>query len=144
MRTRLAAFACVALVGCGGTAGDLIAFEIRPGSPAPASPTPASPAPASPAPALVLVTDDGRGRCGQRGALKPLTSERVIEARAVERDLAELATGGRSFEGAREETTFVARSEAGSVTWAETAAGTRPALARATRLALQLERELCG
>ena len=116
---------------CGGSAGDLIAFEISGGRPMKQS--------------RLVVTGDGRARCGGDGPLRALSSERLIEARAVERELEGLAEEARAFGGGgADQPGYVARTKAGTVRWFEAAPGNPAVLTRAGRLALQLERELCG
>jgi len=116
------------LIGCGGTSGDLIAFEIAGGR--------------APATSRVVLTSDGRGRCGE-GDLRAISNDRLIEARAVERELTDLATVGREFAGG-DEPRFVARTKHGIVRWGQGAEGLPETLPRAARLALLLERELCS
>jgi len=115
------------LVGCGGTSGDLIAFEVTGGR--------------GPVTSRLVLTSDGRGRCGE-GDLRTISNDRLIEARAVERDLTDLATAGREFAGG-DEPRFVARTNVGIVRWGQGAEGLPETLPRAARLALLLERELC-
>jgi len=115
------------LIGCGGTSGDLIAFEVTGGH--------------GPVTSRLVLTSDGRGRCGE-GELRTIPNDRLIEARAVERDLTDLATVGREFAGG-DEPRFVARTKDGIVRWGQGAEGLPEALPRAARLALLLERELC-
>lgn len=126
----VSAGAALLLGGCGGDAGDLLAIEV-------------SASPGEPARRLV-VTGDGRGSCN-RGELKTLVSERLIEARAVERDLAPLAGDGARFEAGRRPAAaaLVARTVKGTVRWVEGGSGQPEVLPRATLLATKLERELC-
>ena len=124
-RAPLAA-ALALLAACGGSAGDLLAIEVSGGSQARAR--------------TLVVTGDGLGGCG-RGARRPIPSERLIEARAVERDLGELAERGASFAdggtGAGRRS-YVARSRAGTVRWTEGAPGLPAVLPRAALLAVRL------
>lgn len=129
---RLVAIAIVAAalaVGCGGSAGDLLAVEVSGGF--------------QPQTVALVVTSDGRGSC-DAGELRGLSSERVIEAREVERELGGLATDGASFgEPGGDRRAYVARTRAGTVRWVEGAPGLPPVLAKTVLLARQLERELC-
>ena len=128
MRAAVGALGVVCLlVGCGGTSGDLIAFEVTGGR--------------GPVTSRLVLTSDGRGRCGE-GDLRTISNDRLIEARAVERDLTDLATAGREFAGG-DEPRFVARTKVGIVRWGQGAEGLPETLPRAARLALLLERELC-
>lgn len=123
------ALAACALAGCGGSAGDLLAVEVSGG--------------VEEQPVRLTVTSDGQGRCGT-GELRGLTSERVIEAREVERELEPLAGEGASFETAGgDRRAYVARTRAGTVRWSEGAPRLPAVLPKAALLATQLERELC-
>lgn len=119
------------VAGCGGEAGDLLALEVSGG---PADGT-----------VRITVTDDGRGRCGD-GELEEISSERLIDARAVERDLEGIAGEGAAFgdEGAGGAREYVARTREGTVRWTEGAPGLPEVLPRAALLASQLDDELCG
>lgn len=126
-----AAAATLALAaGCGGTAGDLMAVE-RAGPP----PTGAT--------QRIVVTGDGRARCGARGPLRQLHSATVIEARALERDLGPLAERAASYAGPAGRPRLVARTRAGTVRWVEGAPRLPPVLARTDRFALRVGRALC-
>lgn len=124
-----ALMALVTLTGCGGSAGDLIAIEVSGGLAGEA--------------VRLTVTADGRGRCGE-GELRRLPSERLIEARAVERELAGLAEDGPSFgEPGGDRREYVARTRAGTVRWIEGSLGLPPVLPRTVLLERALERDLC-
>jgi hypothetical protein len=133
MTVRLAAAAAAASVlvalptGCGTATEDLMAIEVT-GGPAHVR-------------ERIRVTDDGRASCG--GALRPISSQMLLDAREVKRELRPSARSGASFtsprSGARQ---YLVRSFDGTVRFSEGAPGP-PALGRATLLALQLERELC-
>jgi hypothetical protein len=127
-RAAVAALAALALAGCGGESGDLIAIEVSGG--------------AQPRPVKLVVTGDGRGSCNG-GELQELPSERVIDARETERELEDPAHDSANFGGAtRERRGYVARTKDGTVRWRE--GQVRPeVLGKATLLALQLERDLC-
>ncbi len=133
MRSAAAAIASVAAlaaVACGGTAGDLIALEVSGGFEGER--------------VRLTVTQDGRGRCDD-GALEPIASERLIEAREVERELEGLAGEGESFEApsAPDRRSYVARTQFGAVSWTEGAPGLPAVLPRAALLAQQLRDDLC-
>jgi hypothetical protein len=124
----LAALALAAgLAGCGTATEDLMAIDVT-GGPAHVR-------------ERIRVTNDGRASCD--GQLQEIPSQTLLDARGVKRALRPLARRGASFQsgrpGARQ---YVFRSFDGTVRWTEGAPGPR-ALARATLLALRLERELC-
>lgn len=125
----LAVALAIVSAGCGGEAGDLLAVETSGGFEGDA--------------VRLTVTSDGRGRC-DAGELRPLPSERVIDAREIERELTPLAEDGASFgEPSADRRGFVARMRAGTVRWAEGEPGLPPILPRTVLLARELERELC-
>lgn len=124
--TALAASALIA--GCGGGAGDLMSIDIA-GGPAAEKHS-------------IVVSGDGRGSC-DRGPLKELPSDRVIDARAVERDAADLARKATTYppkQGARR---YGLRTNDGVVRWSEGSPGLPAVLPKAQLLALQLERLVC-
>src|SRR4051794_20730659 len=104
---RAAAVAIAALVlsasGCGGAPGDLLSISAT-GGVAGGTHT-------------IVVSGDGRGSC-DRGPLKQLPADRVIDARGIERDAEELATEATDLppatKGARR---FTLRMMAGEVRW---------------------------
>lgn len=126
-RTLAALVAAFALAGCGNPGGDLIAIEARgPGGTA----------------NRVVVTDDGRGRCGD-GELVRLESQRLLDAREVQREMEELPGERSDFGRLEGRTNYRASMRDAEVTWTEGAR--RPdVLPKATLLALNLRRELCG
>lgn len=125
----LAALALALSAGCGGESGDLIALEVSGG--------------AEERRVELVVTGDGRGSCNG-GELQELPSERVIEARELEREIGDLADEGADFGRASEERRgYVVRTSAGTVRWQE-GQTQREELGKAALLALRLERELCG
>lgn len=133
MRWSVAVWASAAaglLIGCGGSAGDLLALEVSGGFQS--------------GPLRLTVTDDGRGRC-DGGALEPISSERLIETREVERELEGLAEEGARFPatGRADERRYVARTRAGTVRWSERAAALPEVLPRTALLAQQLQEDLC-
>ena len=114
-------------VGCGNPGGDLLAIEER----APGGAT-----------NRLVVTDDGRGSCNG-GQLKRLESDRLLEAREVQREMEELPGERSDFGRLGDRTNYRATMREAEVTWAEGAR--QPAvLPKATVLALQLRRATCG
>jgi hypothetical protein len=123
------ALAALAAAGCGNPGGDLIAIEVREAG----AGTPAT---------RLVVTDDGRGSCNG-SELERLPSERLLEAREVEREIERLAVNDTRLPPLRGRRSYRAETPDGSVTWSE---GFRPApegIAEGTLLALKLRRELC-
>ena len=134
------------LAACGGEAGDLLALEVSGGF--------------QEQPLRLTVTEDGRGSC-DGGELQPIPSQRLIEARDLERDLGGLAEDGASFgppgavddgregerggaEDAEDRRRYVARTRAGTVRWVEGSPELPEVLPRAALLAQQLEDDLCA
>jgi hypothetical protein len=130
MRRPLAAAAALAagLAGCGGSAGDLIAISTSGGSGPPYH---------------VIVTGDGRGSCNGGGE-QVVPSRHVLDAREIERELAEYAKKHAAFttgpHGARR---YVASTKDGRVTWVEGAHGAPPVVAKAIVLTQDLKRDVC-
>ena len=129
MLAALATAATLAAAGCGNPGGDLMAIEVT--------------QPAGGPTTRLVVTDDGRGRCDD-GKLERLSSERLLEAREVHRDLGDLFHDHATFDpdqpGRR---VYKALSRDGDVTWTEGASPAPPEIAKATLLALNLQRDLC-
>ena len=130
---RRAALACaaatVALAGCGGGAGDLLAIQVSGGF--------------APQQHVYVVTGDGRGSC-DRHSLHDLPSARVIDAREIARDAADLAKHGVEYPSpAADARQYVLRTKDGDVHWGEGAPGLPAVLPRAQLLALQLQRLTC-
>jgi hypothetical protein len=124
-----AALAASALAGgCGGTAGDLLSLTVGGGL--------------AGAPRTVVVSGDGRGSC-DRGQLKPLPSGRVIDARAIERDAADLAKRAAEYPPRPGARSYTLKTKDGVVRWSEGSPRLPAVLPRAQLLALQLDRELC-
>ena len=91
----------------------------------------------------IVLASDGRGSCNGRPS-ETVPSEVVIEARELERELADLAEEGATFpptRGGKRE--YVVRIKAGTVRWAEGESGLPDALPRTQLLALKLDRLLC-
>lgn len=128
--SALAAAATLVGAGCGGSAGDLLAFEVSGG--------------AAGGDVRLVVTQDGRGTCDS-AELSQIPSELLIEAREVERELEGLAEGGKSFEsgGGAGSLTYVARTRSGTVTWSDVDPDLPPELEQATTLAQRLRADLC-
>jgi hypothetical protein len=125
----LVALAAALLAGCGNPGGDLMSIEVR-------EPTAGTPV------ERLVVTDDGRGRCNA-GELERLSSERLLEAREVERELDDLLKRDARLPPIPGRRAYRAETREGTVTWSE---GARPApevIAKGTALALKLRRELC-
>ena len=125
----MAALACAAAAGCGGTSGDILGLGMSGG---PAKQTD-----------HMHVTEDGRGSCNKK-PLHTLPSATVIKARGLVRDAKDLAKTGASFgqptAGLRN---FELRTPDGTVTWVENAPQLPRVLSDAELLTLQLSRELC-
>jgi hypothetical protein len=122
-----AAAAVAGLAACGTQTEDLLAFERG--------------YPVTGVNVRIRVTNDGRGSCGS-GTLQQLTSQTLLDARAVKRSLRPLARRGASFtKPGSQRRSYVFRSFDGTVHWTE---GYGPrVLGRATLLELRLERGLC-
>jgi hypothetical protein len=124
------AAAAAGMAGCGGSAGDLLSISARGGLAGGTH--------------MIVVTGDGRGSC-DRGPLKQLPGDRVLDARGIERDATDLATKATDFppsrKGARR---FTLDTKDGEVRWSERTPGIPSVLPRAQLLELQLERLLCG
>jgi hypothetical protein len=129
IRTLVLLAVLAAVAGCGGESGDLMSIETSGG-------------PAGTAKHTIVVTGDGRGSC-DRGADKLLPSERVIDARVIEKDLGDLVRQAADYPqrpGARR---YTVKTGDGDVRWSEGTPGLPEVLPRAQLLALQLERILC-
>ncbi|MDQ3935599.1 MAG: hypothetical protein M3340_13315 [Actinomycetota bacterium] len=125
----VAVVAAIMLSACGNPGGDIIAIEVR----EPRAGTPIQ---------RLVVTDDGRGSCNG-GELERLESARLLEAREVQRELDELPGERTDFGRLESRRSYRAVMRDATVTWAEGAR--RPeVLPKATLLALNLRRELCG
>ena len=114
--------------GCGGGVGDLLAIQVSGGL--------------SPQRHVFVVTGDGRGSC-DRGDLHDLPSERVIDAREIARDAADLAKDGAEYPPVSDAREYVLRTGDGDVRWSEGSSGLPQVLPRAQLLAVQLQRLLC-
>lgn len=124
MRRLILLAPLLAAAGCGNPGGDLIALEER-----------------GARFTRLVVTDDGRGSCNG-GELKRLASERLLEAREVERELQRLADERTNFPASGGGRRFRAQMRGATVTWMERSRQD-PILAKATLLTLKLRRELC-
>jgi len=124
-----AALLCAAVIGCGGTSGDILGLGMSGGPLREAQ--------------RMHVTEDGRGSCN-KGQLHSLPSPTVIDARELVRDAKDLAKRGANFGGpTRGVRNFELRTPDGTVTWVENAPQLPPVLGRAELLSLELSRELC-
>jgi hypothetical protein len=125
---RLACASCLLLAGCGGSAGDLLSISAAGG--------------VAGGKHTVVVSGDGRGAC-DRGPLKERPSDRVIAAREVERDAADLAKRSTTYPPRPRARSYILKAKAGEVRWSEGAQGLPSVLPRAQLLELQLQRALC-
>ena len=121
---RLTPLALLLLVGCGNPGGDLIALEERGAHFN-----------------RIVVTDDGRASCNG-GELERLHSDRLLEAREVERELQKLADERTNYPAPGGGRHFRAQMRGATVTWTERSAQD-PILPKATLLTIRLRRELC-
>ena len=120
----------VAVAGCGGSPGDLIAIEVSGG--------------AANRDQRIVIRSDGRGSCND-GAAEDIGSDALIQAREIEREIAEHADRAAVFErgSPRDATSYTARTKDGTVRWRERASGLPPVFPRAQLFALQQGRALC-
>lgn len=119
----------VALAGCGGSPGDLLSIEVK-GGPAQRNQS-------------IVVRSDGQARCNG-GPTTDIGSEALIDARAIERELKDDAERAAFYESTRGgATSYVARTNDGTVRWQEGAPNLPPVLAQAQLFALQQGRALC-
>jgi hypothetical protein len=128
LATVAAAVAAAVASGCGGDAGDLMSITVSGGF--------------APVQHTIVVSGDGRGSC-DRGPLKLLPSERVIEAREIEQEVAEQARRAEHYSPNPDARRYTLRTKAGVVEWSEGTRGLPSVLPRAQLLALQLDRLLC-
>jgi hypothetical protein len=126
----VAASAALALLtGCGGAPGDLLSIDVSGG--------------VAGGKHTIVVTGDGRGSC-DRGPLKQLPGDRVIDARGIERDAGDLARGAADYSSAAADARhFILKTKEGEVTWSEGAPSLPSVLPRTQLLAVQLQRILC-
>lgn len=138
MRAALGAglLAAALLAGCGGPSPDLFVVE-RAGS--------------VPGARLTLVVDDGGFVRCNRGERLPISSEQLITAREVERALSgdeeQPGPAARNLRLAPRPGSVLrydVRTEAGSITFADTSTGQPPDLFRLARLTRTLAKEVCG
>ena len=119
----------VALVGCGGSPGDLLSIDVSGG-------------PAARKQAIVVM-GDGRATCNG-GPSRDIGSDALIDAREIERELGDDAERAAVYESTRRDATqYVARTKDGTVRWDDRARGLPPVLAQAQLFALQQGRALC-
>ena len=119
------------MAGCGGESGDLIAIEVSGGAAAPREPV------------ELVVADNGLASC-DGGGDEAIPSELLIDAREVERELANLAEEGATFPPTgNDQREYVLRTKAGTVRFAEGEPALPEVLPKAQLLAVRLQRELC-
>jgi hypothetical protein len=119
----------VALAGCGGSPGDLLAINVR-GGPAKRNQS-------------IVVRSDGQASCNG-GPKQDIGSDALIDARAIERDMGDDAERAAVYESNQPDaTSYVARTNDGTVRWQEGARGLPHVLAQAQLFALQQGRRLC-
>jgi hypothetical protein len=130
MRRAVPLVALLALAGCGGSPGDLIAIEVSGG--------------AANRDQQIVLRSDGHATCNG-GPERDIGSAALIEAREIERDLSEHAERAAVFErGAPAGSiTYAVRTNDGTVRWRERARGLPPVLPRTQLFALQQGRTLC-
>ena len=117
------------MAGCGGDPGDLLSIEASGG--------------VAGGKHTVVVSGDGRGSC-DRGPLKQLPADRVIDARGIERDAGDLARRAAEYPARQGARRYVMNTKDGEVRWSERTPGLPSVLPRAQLLQLQLQRLLCG
>jgi hypothetical protein len=125
---RLTCALALLVAGCGGGAGDLLSITAS-GGPEGARHE-------------VVVSGDGRGSC-DRGPLKQLPSDRVIDAREIEHEVADLAKRAAEYPQRPGARSYTLNTKAGEVRWSEGDRGLPAVLPRTQLLELQLERILC-
>ena len=127
-RAAIVLAAAAALAGCGGTPGELITItESGGGEP----------------PLRLTVRADSQGSC-DNGELRTLPSRLILDAREAERELAKPARDRATYsDGPRGARRYTATTNDGVVRWVEGARAAPEAVANATLLAKELERELC-
>ena len=126
---RLVPIVAVLLAGCGGSPGDLLSIDTSGG--------------VAGRQERLVIRSDGRATCN-RGPAKDIASDALIEARAIERDLADLAERAATYESdVADARHYVARTNDGTVRWDDGAEGLPPVLPRTQLFALQQGREVC-
>jgi hypothetical protein len=126
----LAALALL-VVGCGGSPGDLLSLEQTGGFTGQRQ--------------EIVIQNNGEATCND-GKMQDIGSDRLIDARELERDLGDLADGAAVFRaprGTKNVRSYIARLKKGTVRWDDRAPRLPPVLARAQLLTLQLGRLLC-
>jgi hypothetical protein len=125
----LGAVAALALAGCGGSPGDLLAIDVSGG--------------AAQRHQRIVVENNGNATCNG-GPTRDIGSEALIQAREIERDLKDPADAATDYgPGRRGGTSYVARTKDGTVRWQEGAPRLPPVLPKAQLFALQQGRTLC-
>jgi hypothetical protein len=119
----------VALAGCGGSPGDLVAIEVK-GGPAHRNQS-------------IVVSDNGQASCN-KGPSQDIGSAALIDVREFKRDLKDDAERAAIYESAGSGTTsYVARTKDGTVRWDDGVHGLPPVLSNLELFALQQGRKLC-
>jgi hypothetical protein len=131
---RVATFAlsatALALAGCGGSPGDLLAIDVSGG--------------AAQRHQRIVVENNGNATCNG-GPTRDIGSDALIDAREIERELKDPADAAAVFgPGRRGATSYVARTKDGAVRWQEGAPGLPAVLPKAQLFALQQGRTLCA
>jgi hypothetical protein len=130
MRRVVALLACAVLAGCGGSpAPDL--FEVRrTGADRNANLT-------------LLVSDDGSVTCN--GRKHPISGERLLDARALERELSPQAELNLALPpGPNSVLSYRVRMEAGEVSFADTSRPLPPSFSKLTAFTADVSENVCG
>jgi hypothetical protein len=129
MRLALALTGALALAGCGSPAADLMVVE-RSGADRNANLT-------------LLVSDDGTVTCN--GRRHPIDGDRLLEARALTRALAELAELNLALPpGPGSVLSYRARMQAGTVAFSDTSRPLPPSFAELTAFTKDIGEDVCG
>jgi hypothetical protein len=117
--------------GCGGSPGDLMSLERSGGFTAEKQD--------------IVIRNDGQASCNG-GKQRDIGSQRLVDAREIERELGDLADNAAVFvapRGTKDVSSYTARLKKGTVRWDDRAVALPGVLSRAQLLALQLGRKLC-
>lgn len=118
--------------GCGGESGDLIAIEVSGG------------VAGNRERVDMVVADYGQAACNG-GEHEAIPSGLLIDAREVEREIADLAEDGARFPATgNDQREYVVRTKDGTVRFAEGEPDLPEVLPKAQLLAVRLERAVCG
>jgi hypothetical protein len=92
----------------------------------------------------LVVNDAGSATCN-RTIHKPISSEQLIDAREIARDLGELAKLDIDLpKGTGATLHYKARSDLGTVAWWDTSPGQDTTLAKLTRFTKDIAEDVCG